>query len=202
MRGTYLLGDGTTLAKDYVVPAHARYNVWVDQETFDGTAGTPLANVSEVSTRFDVLSGPDIVAERAMWWPGPTAASWTEAHNSPGATGTAARWVAAAGAVTDGASATDTFYLLANPGAATASAKVTLLYADGTPEESKTFSLGAHSRLTVNARAEFPASVGKGFSALVETDGSTPVIVEWAVYGNASGQAWAAGANALATPLP
>lgn len=202
VRGTYLLADGRTFTKTYEVPPQSRFTIWVDLESFDGISGTPLANVGAVSTTFDVLNGPDIVAERSLWWPGPTAATWTEAHNSPGATTTATRWVAAAGVVSDGPSADATYYLVANPGNLPATVGVTLLFADGTPELTRTFVVGATSRFTLDVRAEFPTAIGRGFSALVETDQSTPVVVEWALYRDALGKMWAGGANALATPLP
>ena len=35
-----------------------------------------------------VINGVPIIVERAMWWPGPTAATWSEAHNSAGTTRT------------------------------------------------------------------------------------------------------------------
>lgn len=202
VRARFLLGDGRAFTKDYVVAANSRFNIWVDQETFDGGSDAPLANVGEVSTTLEVLSGPPIVAERAMWWPGPTAATWTEAHNSPGATRTAARWATGIGRVLEGASSTDTYYLLANTGVTDATVTVTLLFDDGTAEASRTFTVGAGSRFTVSARAEFPQALGRRFGALVESSAGTPLVVEWAIYSDHAGQQWAAGANALATPIP
>jgi hypothetical protein len=32
--------------------------------------------------------------------------------------------------------------------------------------------------------------------------GTTPIVVEWAIYNDALGKTWAGGANALATPMP
>lgn len=203
VRARFLLGDGRTFTKDYVVAGNSRFNIWVDRETFDGSAGAPLANAGGLSTTLDVLSGPAIVAERAMWWPGPTASTWIEAHNSPGATVTAARWVAAAGHVTSHPELTDTYYLLANPGNASATVTLTLLFEGDDPPATRTVTVPAHSRFTVNVRETFVNALrSQHFSALVETSPSTPIVVEWAVYRNAGGQQWAAGANALATPIP
>ena len=44
-----------------------------------------------------------------MWWPGPALTSnfWYEAHNSPGATTTATRWVVAGGEIGGPADARD-----------------------------------------------------------------------------------------------
>ncbi len=202
VRATYLLSDGRTFTKTYSVAASSRFNIWVDLETFDGVAGVPLQDVGALSVTLDVENGVPIVAERAMWWPGPTPSTWTEAHASAGATLTAGRWVAATGDVRDGAARTDSFYLIANPGSTAIEATVTLLFADGTPAESKVFAVAPHSRLTVNARAEFPSSVGRTFGALVEGREGERFVVESAVYRDAMGRYWAAGANALATPLP
>ena len=199
VRARFLLGDGRVFTKDYVLQPNSRFNIWVDQETFDGVPGTPLASVGEVSATIEVIDGPAIVAERAMWWPGPTAATWVEAHNSPGATTTATRWVAAAGHVDVGI---DTYYLLANPGDTTAAVTVTLLFGDGTPAAARTYTVAPRSRFTVHVRSEFPMAAGRHFSADVTTEPSTPIVVEWAIYRDALGQQWGAGANALATPWP
>jgi hypothetical protein len=200
--GTYLLPGGDTYSKTYTVAAGARLTIWVDQQSFDGVPGLPLRDAGAVSATFDVESGPPIVAERAMWWPGPTPQTWTEAHASAGATATASRWVAAAGHVADGGGErTDTYYLLANPGHTPIEAAVTLLYDGGWPPESRTFPVAARSRFTVDVRAEFPASVGRHFSALVEGDGGG-LVVEWAMYRDAVGRFWASGASAPATPWP
>ena len=45
-------------------------------------------------------------------------------------------------------------------------------------------------------------AAGRHFSADVTTEPSTPIVVEWAIYRDALGQQWGAGANALATPWP
>ena len=84
----------------------------------------PLANVA-VSARSRSTNGVPIIVERTMWWPGPavTPAFWTEAHNSPGATGTATRW-----ALADGESAgmrTETFVLIANTSSTAGRVRVT-----------------------------------------------------------------------------
>jgi hypothetical protein len=51
---------------------------------------------------------------------------------------------------------------------------------------------------------EFPAAAGKGFGALIESLGATPVpiVVERAMYSDAGGVVWAAGTDALGTPIP
>ena len=204
VRATYLLPGGQTYAKTYSVAPNSRYNIWVDLETFDGVPGTPLANVNAVSAKLEVLNAVPIVAERAMWWPGPSANTWSEAHNSPGATETSTRWVVADGSVQDNPARTDTYYLIANPTDTPASVRVALLYADGTPSTSQTLDVPAQSRFSVDVRSTFPDAIGRGFGAIVESlgTGAPAIVVEWSIYNDALGRTWVGGANALGTPVP
>jgi hypothetical protein len=198
---TFLLPDGTTYSKSVRVAGQSRFNIWVDQETFPGITGTPLKNAEGVSATLEVANGVPIVAERAMWWPGPTFATWAEAHNSAGATTTATKWVVGAGRVADGPAAADTYCLIANPSASDATVKVTVLYADGAPAQSVEVEVVAESRFNIDMRTRFPDTVGRAFGVQIESLGTTPVpiVVEWAIYSDALGQRWAAGTSALAT---
>jgi hypothetical protein len=193
VEATFLLPSGQTIIKNYPVAANSRFNIWVDTED-------PKLASTAVSTIIKSTNGVPIIVERSMWWPGPTAASWQEAHNSPGSTSTGTRWTLAEGEA-GGARATETYILVANTSAFAGSVKVRLLFEDGTAAE-KTFPIGANSRFNVNAAADFPSSVGRRFGALVESLGSPAarIIVERAMYSNAGGSMWAAGTNALASP--
>jgi hypothetical protein len=133
-----------------------------------------------------------------MWWPGPTSATWQEAHNSPGSTQTAARWAVADGEV-GGASNAQTFVLIANTGASATSVSVTVLGENG-PGPSRTFAIGARSRFTVSARDDF--GISGRFGMLAESLDGAPLVVERATYADAPGVPWAAGTNALAARLP
>jgi hypothetical protein len=84
---TFLLPNGNTVIQSYTVAANSRFNIWVD--TLPGIENTAVATIVE--------STIPIIVERAMWWPG-TAATWAEAHNSPGLTATG-RWALADGEV-------------------------------------------------------------------------------------------------------
>ncbi len=195
---TYLLPDGTTVEKAYTVAGNSRYNIWVDQE------GAALANTA-VSTTITSTNDVPIVVERAMWWPGPTSATWQEAHNSPGATVTGTLWALAEGEQ-GGASARETYVLIANASSFAGQATVTVLFEDGTTAE-KTIALPPSSRTNVNMPAdfpaEFPAGANRRFGLLIESVGATPaeIVVERAMYSNAGGVTWAAGTNALGTRL-
>lgn len=200
IEASYLLPDGSTLTKAYVVPPNARFNIWVDEETFAGVKSLADTAVSVVIRSTNAVP---IVAERAMWWPG-TSSQWFEAHNSAGATSTATRWAFADGEVTGAPANADTYVLIANRSAFAGQVRVTLLFADGTAPAAKTFTVPATSRFNVHVRSQFPSAVGKAFGAIVESTGAllANLVVERAIYNDAGGVTWAAGANALATPLP
>jgi M6 family metalloprotease-like protein len=192
--GTYLLPDGSTVTKTYSVAGHSRFNIWVDLED------ARLANTAVSTT---MHSTQPVIVERAMWWPGPTAATWFEAHNSPGAVQTGVKWGLAEGEV-NAAIGEDTYILIANTSRYVGSARVTLLFEDGTTPVSKDFSLPANSRTNVDVSFEFgAAAAGKRFGAIVESLGGTPaqIVVERAMYWNALGVTWSAGTNALGTRL-
>jgi hypothetical protein len=197
VRATFLLGDGTTIVKQYRVEGDQRFNIWVDGED------ARLADAA-VSTIVESVNGVPIIVERSMWWPGPTAAQWTEAHNAPGSTTTSTQWGLADGEVGNAPAHTETYLLIANSSAASAAVKVTLLFDDGTPAATGTFTVVANSRFTVSVRDAFPAAAGRRFGALVESTGAQPadIVVERAMYWNAGGVQWAAGTNLIATKWP
>jgi hypothetical protein len=190
----YLLPDGNIVLRSYTVAARSRSNIWVDLED-------PLLADTAVSTIVESTNAVPIIVERAMWWPG-SSATWHEAHSSPGATTTGARWASAEGEV-GGSANVATYVLLSNTSAFAGSAQVTVRFEDGTSAV-RTFPLAATSRFNVDMRAEFPESVGKRFGVIVESLGATPaqLVVERAMYSDAGGVTWAAGSNALATRLP
>jgi hypothetical protein len=200
----YLLSDGQVHTKSYVVPANGRFTIWVDDEEIPAASGAkPLANVA-VSTTVTSTNGVPIIVERTMWWPGPemTAAFWTEAHNSPGATQPGVRWALAEGEI-GGPQNADTFILIANTSATAGQARVTLYFEDGSSVV-RLVDLLPRSRTNVAVSAAFPEAAQRRFASVVESLGATPaqIVVERAMYTSPGGVTWAAGTNALATPLP
>ena len=156
-----------------------------------------------LSTIVTSANNVPIVVERVMWWPSP---NWYEGHNSPGETTTGTKWGLAEGE-SGGAREKQTYILIANTSAFAGSARVTLLFEDGTTAE-RVFTLPAKSRVNVSVSVPvdpmlFPTSVSRRYSAVVESLGATPaeIVVERAQYWNANGVNWAAGTNALATKL-
>jgi hypothetical protein len=197
-RVTYLLPDGTTYARAIEVPGNSRQSIWVDYDRPEGTTGLPLADTA-VSTTVEVTNGVPIIVERAMWWPGPNASDWTEAHNSAGATAAGTAWALAEG---EQSATTDTYVLIANTSPTAGAARVTLVFEDGTTA-ARQVALAPSSRTNVNVAVDFPEASGRRFSTIVESLGTAPaeIVVERAMYTSTGGVTWAAGTNALATRL-
>ena len=197
----FLLTDGSTLTRRYAIAGQSRFNIWVD------TVDPRLANAA-VSTIVKSLNGMPVVVERAMWWPGPTAATWEEAHSSAGAVAAGTRW-GTAGGQCGGDNGSETFILIANTSATWGQARVRLLFETGPPTD-RLYDLPPTSRTNVPICAQEPAggfgarAAGRRFGAVVESLGTIPaaLVVEHSLYSNAGQVFWAAGANALATRLP
>jgi len=199
---TYLLPSGAPVVKSYTVPANSRFTIWVDFEDAR-LANTAVSATIATTNFFPLTTNPmTIVVERAMWWPG-SAATWHEAHNSPGALQTGTRWAFAEGEQ-GGAASLETYILAANTSAFAGSARVTLYFDDGTTAI-RTYAVPANSRFNVNVGVDFPGAAGRRFGAIVESlavsGGTAQLVVERAMYSNAGGIVWAAGTNALATRL-
>ncbi|MGE3841844.1 MAG: hypothetical protein AB7I50_09680 [Vicinamibacterales bacterium] len=205
---TFLFDDGTTCSTTAQVGANSRFNFWVDTIVIPGCPRS-LADAA-VSTRIN--SDIPVIAERAMWWPGPSAANWAEAHNAAGATETGIKW-GLAGGEQGGAKATETYILIANTSNYAGTAVVTVYMEDGSTLQ-KTVQLAANSRTNVPVGAPvdaggFGASVnGKRFGAVIESQpvvgesGPAQIVVERAMYSNGPGAPfWAAGTDVLATKL-
>jgi hypothetical protein len=187
-----------------VVGARSRYNIWVDATTVPGCPRS-LANAAVSTT---ITADLPVVAERSMWWPGPTAANWAEVHNAPGATTAGTLWALADGEQ-GGARENETYVLIANTAAYDGTARVTLYFDDGSAPVTRDLLLKAKSRSTVAVGAEFGAAVqNRRFGVTVESlpvggqAGPAPIVVERAMYSNGPGAPfWAAGTDVLATRL-
>lgn len=195
VRATFLLPDGRTIERLYPLPAKSRENIWVDQ------AAPELADTA-VSTVVESVDDLPFLAERAMWWPGPTSSQWREAHNSPGALASSSRWGLAEGML-GGPTAVETYVLIANTSPFAGTARVTLTFEDDGSRLERTVGVAASSRTNVPIAAEFPQATGRRFAVLVESLGALPaqLVVERAMYSNSGNEVWAAGTNALGTPL-
>jgi uncharacterized repeat protein (TIGR03803 family) len=200
----YLLVGGGTLSKTYTVAGNSRSTIWVDDEQLPAGSGQrPLANAA-LSMVVRSTNAVPIVVERTMWWPGPesTPDFWAEAHNSPGSTAAATRWLVA-GAEVAGPNDAQTYVLIANPGATAGQVRVSILSSGSTAiVPAWTVTVPAKSR--TNVPFTNPGLAAGTFSILVESLGThpVPIVVEHATYSSPSGAIWASGGNALAAPLP
>jgi hypothetical protein len=159
-----------------------------------------LANTA-LSALVESLDGVGIVVERSMWWPGQ--GQWYEGHLSAGATVSARRWVVAAASIVDTA---ETYVLVANATSSPGTITFTTLPDFGIASVSQSFPILPNSRFSisianlVNAGPP-PRSPGCAMGVLVESDGPE-IVVERALYTSHGGVTWAAGVDALGTPLP
>jgi hypothetical protein len=196
---TYLLPSGASVSRNYVLQPNSRTTLGVHEQD-------PQLAATAVSTRLTSTNGVSFLAERSMWWP--HGQPWYEAHNSAGATTTGTKWAVGDGEVGNLPDDTTTFLLIANTAGAAAPVRITLLFETGAAI-SQDFSVPANARFTVpvlpTEAAPGPGHMrvprGTRFSAVVESLGGTPIVVERAMYWNAAGQFWGAGSGLLATRL-
>jgi hypothetical protein len=190
VEATYQLRDGATVLRTYTVPAQGRFTVYVDAD--------PALLAGEIAVALVSVNGVPFVAERAMYWPG---SEWYEGHASFGATETGEAWGIGEGRA-GGPAADSTYVLVANASAAAGTAKLTLVFDDGSTA-ARMFPLVGHARLTIDTGSAFPEATGRRFSVLVESVGPAPVplTVEWSAYSSPDGVFWSAGATARATTL-
>jgi M6 family metalloprotease-like protein len=203
---TFLLGGehaGTTYAKAIEVAASSRLTV--DLEGLALQEGFALLSNAAVSTVVDAAS--PIVVERAMYWPGGPA-TWAEAHNSFGVTGTGTRWGVSEGRK-GGPRGFETYLLLANP-STTADAVVTLTFLreSGVPVV-LTVPVARASRRNVFVNGDVAGLAdGERFGTVIESlpvpgvPEGVPITVERAMYWGSGAERWAGGTNATAIRLP
>jgi hypothetical protein len=195
----YLLPDGAPpVVKTVTLEARSRttFNV----ETVDDL-------LADAAIAIVVDSDVAIVAERSMYWPGPSGDGWLEAHNSAGATETGTAWTVAGGEQ-GGAYQAQTYVLIANTSAFAGKARVTVLREGGTPLVlERTLQPDSRTNIGIGDFEEFAAAANSRFGVLVESVGDTPsttaqIVVERATYTNdAAGTVWGAGSNSLATRI-
>lgn len=196
VRVAFLRPDGLPpLTRVYRVAAWQRLTIDIERED------NALANTA-VSVTVTVLSGLGIVAERAMWWPGPTSASWSESHVSPGATIPHTTWNVSGGVV-GGVDASETYLLVANVTDRPGTARITIHTTRGTRLE-RDVALPPHARFNVPVALWFPELRDEHFGATVESIGPNPValVVERSSYWSSARGQWTAGTNALGSSLP
>lgn len=196
------VGDIATalpIGKTYVLTPHSRRTIWVAQED-------PGLVDTQVGARMQ--SDLPIVAERTMWWPGPTAASWRENDAEFGSPESGRLWAVADVQADADDGGWDTFVLVATTEQLLSNIRVSVSCDDGTTvTRDKSLSV---NRTTLWMRHEFPEIVGRRCAATVESLPTritlspmvplyrTPLVVEKAIYRGH----FEAGGVALATRLP
>lgn len=190
---TFFREVGGPLSRTYTLLPTSRENIWVDL----------LPGLEAHAFSIQVAATAPIVAERAMYW---GAATWHEAHETPGVTAPALRWAFAEGVedvVETNGPSHDTYFLVANATTSTLNLRATFLREDGTGIVTN-HSVAPQSRFTLPTSL-YPALSHQRFAAFLETTNGVPFVAERAVYwgpnylgGHAStGTAWT---SPIATP--
>jgi len=167
----FLFEDGTSLTKTYPLLPTSRF-------TLSAGDVPELANRSFGMTVTFTQPG---MAERAMYFGTPV---FDGGHDSAGATSPSTEWI-----LSEGATGTffTTFLLLANPGTTAGDVTLTYLPEGGTPV-TKTHSLAAKQRLTINVAFEDPSLAHASVAARVNA--TVPVIAERAQYWPGTPDQW------------
>lgn len=189
LRAYYRLADGSSVQKDYAIPANGRVNIRVADQS-------PLLADTGVAIMLTSTNNVRVVAERTSWWPGPTSGTWREAHGTSGSTQWGIRW-AGAGELGGLAGHETVITLLRQSSSTNGSALVSLLFEDGSTLQ-KLLTIDRQLRYSLDLATEFPSAIGRRFGVLIESQGSTPVkfVAEQSSYWNVNGTEWAAGASA------
>jgi hypothetical protein len=171
---TYMKQDGTTVEQNLTVVSESRYTIHVDE----------LAGMSDTafSTKVAVQSGPDIVAERSMYF---DYGDRIGGHTNIGLEGSLIdnKYYLAEGYT---GSDFDTYVLLSNPSDTTdATVDVTFVKPDGAIL-TETYNIGKHSRHTIHVD-EIPGFSDVSFGTTIETSVGQ-VVAERAMYFNYEGK--------------
>jgi photosystem II stability/assembly factor-like uncharacterized protein len=188
---TYLLPSGGIVQRGHPVGPFA--GVRIAAASDDGLlADTSFAAVI-------VSDGAPLAASSSRWWPGPGVEGWYEATGTPGVPTSGTAWAVASGEVGSPAN-TITRVDIANVSAAPGSARVRLVFDDGTASSERVYALPALSRTTVDVAADFGAVAWRHFSVLVFSEasgGAAPaqIVVEETTLSSPDGVVWAAGTH-------
>ena len=168
----FLLEGGGVVTEGVSVPAKSRYTLY---------AG---ANASLVDRSFgiDVTATQPIIAERAMYLPGPHL--FEGGHESAGVNSPSTNWFLAEGAT---GNFFDCFVLLSNPNGADANVTITYLLPSGVTIV-QPLVIPAHGRTTVNVETVNPQLANTAVSTTVTSD--IGIVAERAMYWPDASQGW------------
>lgn len=159
---SYLKPDGTTVPQVFALGPNTRRTVRVDD--LPGLAETAVSAVIRST------NGVPLVVERSMFWDG----TYYGGHTGNAVDAPSTTWLFGEG----NQGFFDTYVLLANSNAVTATATVTFLV-EGAPNVTQVIDVGPTSRLNVYAGA-IPELIGKSFSIVVTS--TQPITAERAMY--------------------
>jgi hypothetical protein len=175
---TYLLPDPLPpIVQTLTVQGSSRETIPVDAQP--GLAET------DVSASIRSTNGVPFVVERAMYFSRPGEV-FSAGHESAGVTAPATRWFLAEGAT---GSFFNTFILIANPSAQTATVEMRYLL-DGGGVITVPHDIAGRSRLTINATLEDPALASANFSTIATSTNDVPIVVERAMWWPAGAAGW------------
>ena len=189
VRVRYLLPPpAVPLEKTYTLDPSSRFNIWVNEEVFDGL-GKALA-ATDVSAAIDVTSGAPIVVERAMYLSRP-GEYFSAGHESAGVTAPATTWMLAEGAT---GPYFDEFVLIANPNSVAAQVEARYLLPNGATY-TKTHVVPAASRYNIWVDMEDIPGAGAvlantAVSVTLSSINDVPVVVERAMWWPGSPAEW------------
>lgn len=169
VQATYAFTSGAPLVKNYVVKPGQRMTI---------NAASEVGSGRDVSTKFAVLSGPPVVAERPMYF-GADPVLGTAAfggHVTLGATSPSNTWLFAEGYTGPGFVE---WLTLQNPNGGPTSATITYAFASGPPLV-KIYPLAANSRTTLRVNDEIGAP-GRDVSVRIDVTGP-PIVAERPMY--------------------
>jgi hypothetical protein len=166
---TYMrLAPNTPVVRSYLVEAHSRMTIWVDQEA---------AELAETDVAASITSTQPIIVERAMYASAP-GEPFRAGHGGGAVTAPATRWFLAEGAT---GTFFDTFVLISNPGTTAADVRLTYLLPTGETFNTNR-SVGPQNRLTLNVAEQDPRLADTPVSVIVESTNMQPVVVERAMW--------------------
>jgi hypothetical protein len=164
----------------YEVPAHSRFNIWVDLEP--GLGNTDVSAV--------ITANVPVIVERAMYL-NAGGQMFGAGHESAGVTTPATAWFLAEGAT---GPFFDLFILVANPDDRAADIRVDFLLPRG-DTVTKTYRVAGQSRFNIWVDLEDPRLVDTAVSTRVTSLSGVPVIVERAMWWPGPATSWAEAHN-------
>lgn len=164
------------IVKNYVVPAHSRTNIWVNQTD-------PLLAATDVSAR--ITSALPIVVERAMYL-NSGGLLFGAGHESAGVTAAGTSWFLAEGAT---GAFFDLFTLIANVSNSDAQVSIQYLLPSG-GTLTKNYVVAANSRFNVWVDLEDALLADTAVSQIVTSTNGIPVVVERAMWWPGTSATW------------